>query len=344
MSDAPPSAANAPVNAQPPKSFERRVSQQTHHDASDDACVICLEAISERATTIPCKHQHFDFICIVSWLHEQPSCPLCKATVTEVWYDWRAPDNFKRYKLNNVALKHQTTSAAANFATGTQSRPFRRSRNVDIRRRRQRAEETNLSEDVVLLRRRYVYRHGLYSLHVGANRISRFRVITPQFFASDAELQSRARMWIRRELKVFSFLNPNTELPSSSQVRSSNVEFLLEYIIAILKTVDMKDASGQAEDMLQEFLGRENARLFIHELGAWLRSPFTNVRDWDRNVQYEEPLPSDFVDGEPKDRRARQSDNSVPRGRATEFRPTERRYQQYSRSRHQRRGYGRAPD
>ena len=68
--------------------------------------------------------------------------------------------------------------------------------------------------------------------------------------------------------------------------RASNAEFLLEYIIAILKTVDIKGAGGQAEDMLQEFLGREKTRLFLHELRAWLRSPYKSIEDWDRHVQY----------------------------------------------------------
>lgn len=46
--------------------------------------------------------------------------------------------------------------------------------------------------------------------------------------------------------------------------------------------------------MLAEFLGRPHARLFLHELGAWLRSPFTRLEDWDRNVQYAEQLPEHF--------------------------------------------------
>lgn len=73
--------------------------------------------------------------------------------------------------------------------------------------------------------------------------------------------------------------------------KANNAEFLLEYIIAILKSVDIKGSEGQAEDMLQEFLGRDNTRLFLHELRAWLRSPYTSLEDWDRNVQYNEALP-----------------------------------------------------
>lgn len=70
--------------------------------------------------------------------------------------------------------------------------------------------------------------------------------------------------------------------------RARNAEFLLEYIIAILRTVDIKGSSGQAEEILQEFIGRENTRLFLHELQSWLRSPFDSLHDWDKTVQYGE--------------------------------------------------------
>jgi hypothetical protein len=137
-------------------------------------------------------------------------------------------------------------------------------------------------------RRRHVYQHQLYSLHVGSNRVSRFRDITPQVFASSDELQSRARMFIRRELRVFEFLHADEPTSSgrAASRRACNAEFLLEYIVAILKTVDMKGSNGQAEEMLREFLGRANARLFLHELGAWLRSPYALLQFWDRAVQY----------------------------------------------------------
>lgn len=130
-------------------------------------------------------------------------------------------------------------------------------------------------------------------------------------FNRDEELVSRARKWIRRELKVFTFLNPDADeeetggdtsreqqqqrVPRPGQQRlanrrANNAEFLLEYIIAILRTVDIKGSAGQAEELLQEFLGRDNARLFLHELQSWLRSPYTSLQDWDRNVQYEDTV------------------------------------------------------
>lgn len=77
----------------------------------------------------------------------------------------------------------------------------------------------------------------------------------------------------------------------------------MEYIIAILKSVDIKGSGGQAEDMLQEFLGRETTRLFLHELRAWLRSPYTSLNDWDLAVQYRDPVPKDLEIDSPQNSR-----------------------------------------
>lgn len=136
-------------------------------------------------------------------------------------------------------------------------------------------------------------------MRVGSNRLSQYRELTPELFNRDEELVSRARKWIRRELRVFAFLNPGPEEEERTpqQVsraghqrlesrRANNAEFLLEYVVAILRTVDLKGSAGQAEELLRDFIGRENACLFLHELQAWLRSPYNSLEDWDRHVQY----------------------------------------------------------
>lgn len=162
------------------------------------------------------------------------------------------------------------------------------------RSRRQRHERQQPSDGDPVARRRQIYREGLYSQRVGTNRLSQYREITPQLFNQDETLVSRARKWIRRELHVFEFLNPSNTgdgidfSHGSTRRRANNAEFLLEYIIAILRTVDIKGSGGQAEDLLQEFIGRHNTRLFLHELHAWLRSPYNSLEDWDRAVQYDE--------------------------------------------------------
>jgi Ring finger domain len=255
-------------------------SRQEPIDAEETCCVICLEHISEQATAQPCKHDSFDFLCLISWLEEQPSCPLCKAEVKAVRYEIKDDYSFKTYDV--PASKKSTPPALS----ASRSQHFDHRGRRSFHPRREYEARPLATADEALLRRRHIYRNKLYSLHVGTNRVSRFRDLTPALFTSDGELVSRARNWIRRELQVFEFLNRDDT--SSSDRRANNAEFLLEYIVAILKTVDIQGSGGQAEEMLKDFLGRENAVLFLHELRAWLRSPYVNLSDWDRHVQYGE--------------------------------------------------------
>jgi hypothetical protein len=100
--------------------------------------------------------------------------------------------------------------------------------------------------------------------------------------------------------------------------------------------VDIQGSGGQAEEMLQEFLGRENTRLFLHEMRAWLRSPFVNLEDWDRNVQYNESGEGKDVDTRPPKEEPRREYNYRGRyrgiGRPSHYRPRdERRYDPYER-------------
>ena len=53
----------------------REVAEEELEDA--DPCVICLETITEPCVSIPCKHTNFDYLCLISWLEQQPNCPLC---------------------------------------------------------------------------------------------------------------------------------------------------------------------------------------------------------------------------------------------------------------------------
>ena len=122
--------------------------------------------------------------------------------------------------------------------------------------------------------------------------MSGYRNNSPASINSDLRLVTKARIFIRRELRVFEFLNPDSTAFGTTDRRATNPEFLLEYIIAILKAIDIKGSTGQAEELVKDYLGRTNARLFLHELEAWLRSPYEKLDEWDRNVQYGEPASS----------------------------------------------------
>lgn len=226
-----------------------------------------------------------------------------KSDVESVRYDLNGREAPKVYRLPPPPPQAATgiSSSSPSFTTNAHHRTstFRGNR----RQRRPPSPRLQAPDDP-LLRRQNVYRHQLYSLRVGSNRVSQYREFTPEMFNRDEGLVSRARKWIRRELRVFAFLNPEPETESQTDAnrgrmarpgqqrlenrRGNNAEFLLEYVIAILRTVDIKGSAGQAEELLRDFLGRDNARLFLHELQAWLRSPFISLEDWDRNVQYDD--------------------------------------------------------
>ena len=261
------------------------VAKETRREG-EDPCVICLDFVKERATALPCGHGTFDFLCLVSWLQEQATCPLCKSRVKSVHFNYRSETDCEVYEISQTPLQSSATSTAPRVTPQQSQRRFQNVRwGPDPRR-----TTTELATgDAALLRRRRVYQHSLYSLHVGSNRLSRYTTLTPTLFSQDPNLVSKARSFIRRELQVFDFLSPDAAQQASTVTRrAKNVEFILEYIIAILKTVEIKGSTGQAVSMLGDFIGQEIARLFLHELSSWLRSPYTRLQDWDCHVQYNE--------------------------------------------------------
>ncbi|KAK1077340.1 hypothetical protein LTR33_008173 [Friedmanniomyces endolithicus] len=252
----------------------RHTSKDKSRDVALETCTICLESITERAVAAPCNHLTLDFLCLLSWLQERPTCPLCKALVTAVQYDWRGPEDYKTYHVP----KQEAVKAAAHPGQGRQH-PIRRL--SALRTPTSDGRPSTTVEDPALQRRRQVYRERTPSLHVGTNSISRYRDLTCETFTASVDLQSQARAFLRRELKIFSFLD------ATRTRRGGNTrEFLVEYIIAVLKINEIKGAGGHAEDLVTEFLGAENARMLLHELEAWLRSPLVRLEAWDEQVQY----------------------------------------------------------
>jgi hypothetical protein len=58
--------------------------------------------------------------------------------------------------------------------------------------------------------------------------------------------------------------------------------------------VDICGSAGQAENMIQELLGRRNTQLLLHELKSWLKSPYESLDAWDRVVQYSDVNSSEY--------------------------------------------------
>ena len=245
---------------------------------SSDSCTICLQPVTDRAVAVPCDHLSFDFLCLVTWLQERPACPLCNATVVEVQYEFCSTEDGAEWKTYQVPRSHpKTNSQSPPQRSRERARPHHPSRRSLDRTNHDLRPPT---VDPAVERRRKVYRDRLYSLHVGSNPLSRYRDRISCEFAALPETQARARVFLRRELQAFGFLD------TPFAPRAGNRDFLSEYIVAILRTADLKGADGRAEDMLADYLGRFNTRLLFHELDSWLRSPYLRLESWDRNVQY----------------------------------------------------------
>lgn len=316
-------------------------------ESAEACCVICLSEISEACTARPCAHRNFDFLCLASWLQLKTTCPLCKSDISEIHYDFtNQGKSWKTFKVPRIGLERTDAGAEPPVipVSATHQHLRRRSRfgGPNYRGRLTRTHLPSASSDSelrargVLARRRHVYRNRLYSLHVGSSTASRYRDVSPQLFNTDPELLSRARAWIRRELQVFEFLNDdsgsrsedgNANSEDGRRRRQNNAEFVLEYVIAILKTVDIQESSGHAEELLSDFLGRENCRVFLHELRNFLRSPYS-MDAWDRHVQYDETRT--VATSSDSSSREDENQNQVEHGQrrmSDRYRPSDRRFQ-----------------
>ncbi|KAL7275928.1 hypothetical protein RUND412_001122 [Rhizina undulata] len=220
-------------------------------------CVICLEplSISSQAFAWPCRHV-YDFACLLNWLELRRSCPLCNAVVESV----QTTDSD-----TGESIHHHLPHPKPVPPKPSLPRPYR-------------PHSPPSPPDPSLARRRFVYKHRLRSRHIGCNALSKYKPFTPRSFRASEEQQSRARAWVRRELSIFEWTEKNRE-------------FLVEYIIAIVKSMDLKGANGAAEDLLAGYLGRVFAGVFCHELYEFLKSPCASVGEWDRRVQYGIELP-----------------------------------------------------
>lgn len=262
------------------------ISTQDESASADQTiiCVICLELVDEPAVALPCQHNHFHFSCLGTWLQQNRLCPLCKHEVRSIRYH-----DCKSQSTNvfHLPLLHPSQPSQGQQHQRVQPRLRHRSHHA-------RGTSVPVTEDRDLRFRRNVYEHQLYCLYIGNNRISRYRNVTPALIRSDPTILPRAKRWIRRELRALDpFEQYSTSSHSATAMNRSNQfrnnEFLLEYIVAILRHIDLKGSAGQAELLLREHLGSGCARLFIHELENWLRSPFERLEDWDSYVQYPEP-------------------------------------------------------
>lgn len=323
--------------------WEVRAMQATVHNftkpnTEQHRCIVCHEEpVADPCEAEPCHHRLGCWECVTKVMYRFGRCSLCRVRICslkrdstgEVIFNYGDGPGFEEGDDDELFDDEQDDEAdpggpdgglhfdlsGVYLANWDEWLASLRRHNVNTDRlERRRPRPTNPDGlDRAVARRRSIYFHYRFSHHVGSNRWNGWREVTPQRFRDDPDLVSRARMWMRREFLVFSFIQfqngtyetETLDLPSNSLLlgrntnpqdrtntraarrRAQNAEFLLEYIIAILKSVDIVGHSGIAHTMVSEYLGWHDASLFLHELRSWLRSPYTRLEDWDRAVQYD---------------------------------------------------------
>ncbi|KAI0773089.1 hypothetical protein BD413DRAFT_472823 [Trametes elegans] len=238
-------------------------------------CSICLQPYADRTVIPTCSHE-FCFECLLIWTEQSRRCPLCSQDIGKyLMHHIRSKYDYQKHYL--APLRTSPEPQAASAARANARRRAAERREVEWGRRRRREMEELDELERAIEKRRWVYRHGLYAKHVASNPYTRYRPFpTPAQFASSQDYISRATIFIRRELRVWTGLD---------------VEFLTTFTVSLMKSLDIR--SEPAVKLLAEFLdmeaeaelARTNAEHFAHELYCYLRSPYRDLTAYDNNVQ-----------------------------------------------------------
>lgn len=268
-------------------------------DASSSSSSSSSSPPLERALLPLCSHSNFCLPCLQRWIRlKSPDarCPLCNCSVGRyVLYDIRRKQgsdggdwDYRRWWIGLDQRDEELEKAAAQSVS--QERTRRRQRREGRRegdtstRRRPSASQSEALEsqlDRAIEKRRYVYREGLYALHVGSSPHTGLSAPpSPSHFATQPALLSLATPFLHRELLALSGLFP------------LDIPFLTTYILSILKVMDLR--SEGAVKLIAEVIGEADiAEHFTHEFTTFLRwatgsiGRGKKVEDWDRWVSYE---------------------------------------------------------
>ncbi|KAI0643412.1 hypothetical protein C8Q79DRAFT_1002593 [Trametes meyenii] len=244
-------------------------------DADGEHCSICLQPYVDRTVIPTCSHE-FCLECLLIWTEQSRRCPLCSQDVGRyLMHNIRSKYDYQKHYLAPLRTSPEPQAVAAARASARQRAVRRREIEWGRRRRREMDERDELQRAIE--KRRWVYRHGLYAKHVASNPYTRYRPFpTPAQFSASQDYISRATIFIRRELRVWTGLD---------------VEFLTTFTISLMKSLDIR--SEPAVRLLSEFLDmdadrgheHDNAEHFAHELYCYIRSPYRDLATYDNSVQ-----------------------------------------------------------
>ncbi|KAM3470457.1 hypothetical protein MY5147_006400 [Beauveria neobassiana] len=254
-----------------------RAAPSTHNPDSEDCCVICLEDISDPCELAPCGHYNFDVGCIGTWLAVSRRCPLCKVFVNQII---RGPRGLPGRPVNDIRSPGEILLAQLWPGPSSHTPATRRPRytpadfaaaGAAYARSMRRAANTAPRD---IAHRRDVYPRGLLFIHVDSGSISGYRELPPALLHREPQLITRARAFLQRELRVL------------DSVPAERAAFPIDYAVSVLRNRDIGTGIGLLEAPLTANLGSSSARLLLHGLGAWLRSPYASLEEWDAAVRY----------------------------------------------------------
>ncbi|TQV92209.1 zinc finger domain-containing protein [Cordyceps javanica] len=261
-------------------------------DSRNTQCVICLQDLREPCEIVPCGHCLFDLACAQIWLRQNPTCPLCKVRAVRVLYgDGRGrggggspPGPRLEEAAAAAALRvRRQVYAQARFSMHVGSNPVSGYRELtpDLFR-----HDEELVSRARLFMRRELQVFEFLSHPTTTRTTASLSSPAPLPFSPRHFSYSYSYNSSSSSFRPSPPSPPMSSPPAARRPRIPRAEFLLEYVIAMLKSVDPVGSAGAARAMLADHLGDAHARLFLHELRSWLRSPFARLEDWDRVVQY----------------------------------------------------------
>ncbi|KAF9363829.1 hypothetical protein BGX34_003207 [Mortierella sp. NVP85] len=294
---------------------EEQEEQREECDTDSSHCVICLNTCEDRTVLATCHHE-FCFHCILQWSMVSRSCPLCVQIFDSCIHNIKGDQIYTVHRfeeLSSTSSAPASSSSSPSTHTTTLNRPSmtvpygiirqlygppqNRGRRYRNQQRSESTEERSVAEQQqrALEKRRHVYRNRLFVRHMGANKISGFQQVTPETFKVFPHKLNRLIPWIRRELRAIFTLSSSSatilatadyheQHPSRHRYEEidTGLELTREYIIAVLKRYDLQ--TDQAQDLLRDFL-HEHTELFVHELMAFARSPYS-IEAYDQAAQY----------------------------------------------------------
>ncbi|KAL1923408.1 uncharacterized protein VTP21DRAFT_8388 [Calcarisporiella thermophila] len=248
--------------------LDQKVASSSKDQLPEETCSICLQIYQDKSLLNSCFHA-FCFACILQWIEyaRRARCPLCVQPFEYILHDVKSELDYKKYWVPEFKTESELRQPIDRSRRPNQYRRFQRRWQEPIEER-----QLSKTQQEAVERRRYIYRHKLFAMHIGSNRYSKYREVSPTYFSSHPEAIRRLVPWIRRDLQAI--------------LEEENAEIVREYVIAVLKTHDLRTES--ALELLRPFL-EPYTEHFVHELVAFARSPL-EIRAYDITVQYNEPI------------------------------------------------------